>query len=94
MTSQFYDTTRPGGPREKSWYAAEHGFLRPGDHVTYDNTVGPAGLTGEHVITELIDLGDSDHTVTAILDGGTWEVQANNLRREETNGRPYRLHDA
>ena len=89
--SKFYDTTQEGGPREKSWYAAKHGFLKPGDHVTYENplapSTGPTGIgSGEHVITELIDLGSDDdlgpsNLVTAILDDGIWEVQADNLRR-------------
>jgi len=86
--SRFYDTTQPGGPREVTWYAARLGFLRPGDHVTYENPHGPAGVEGEHVITELIDLGSDDdlgpaNLVTAILDDGVWEVQADNLRRVE-----------
>ena len=83
-SSRFYDTTRPDGPRPTYWYAARHGFLKPGDHVTYvaHPAVATAGLSGEHEISELIMLGaTAERTVTAILDGGLWEVQADNLRR-------------
>jgi len=83
--SRFYDTSEIGGPREiTSLYAAKHGYLRPGDRVTYENPyLGPAGMEGIHVITELIDIGDPDHTVTAILDDGNYEVSVDNLVRVE-----------
>lgn len=82
--SDFYDTSREGGPRVVTWVAALHGYLKPGDHVVYDaqSSLGPLGIEqGEHVITELIDHREPVDLVTAILDGGRWEVQADNLIR-------------
>jgi hypothetical protein len=83
--SRFYDTRDPDGPTLLDSYNTPHGVLQPGDHVVYENPqLGPAGMEGEHVITELIDIGppgEEPALISAILDEGVYEVQADNLRK-------------
>jgi signal peptidase I len=80
--SRFYDTSDPDGPTVLASYNGRGGMLQPGDHVVYDNPqLGPAGMTGEYVIEELIDIGGEEPIVTAVLDDGRYEVTADNLRK-------------
>lgn len=80
--SEFYvtDPADPEAPRVLQEYTGPcHGTIRPGDEVVYDNPSFPLPLPGPLTVTELIDLGGGP--VQAILNNGTYEVTARNLRR-------------
>lgn len=86
--SKFYDTDPddPDAPRELTEYASpHHGTIKPGDRVAYENpawrrgdgTYRTGGMDGPLVITEIISSGDF---VTAVLNDGEYECNADNLR--------------
>jgi hypothetical protein len=80
--SRFYETdpTDPDAPRELPEYRG----LRPGMSVRYENPAWrqpdgmfkTGGMDGPLMISEIIDFADC---VTAILNDGEWEVNADNL---------------
>jgi len=88
--SQYYDTESEDddGPVLLDMYNG----LKPGDHVVYQNpswlqsdgTYKTAGMDPPLVITELVRLGAD--FVTAIINEGEWEVNADNLALEKSEG--------
>ena len=88
--SQFYETD-PDDP-EAPTLLDEYNGLKPGDHVLYqveewrqpDGTYKTGGMDPPLVITELVHLGDE--FVTAIINNGEWEVNADNLTLEKSEG--------
>lgn len=88
--SGFYDTS-PAGPRELAEYQGpHHGAIRPGDTVIYENPArrGPdgayltMGMDGTYTVTEIIMFDEAEPVfTTAVLDGGRYEVNADNLRK-------------
>ena len=80
----FYraDPDDPGAPIQLARYSSGRGELTPGCRVTYD----PPGVglpEPEHTVAELWAFGPEEpgdeSWVTAILDGGTYEVNADHL---------------
>jgi len=88
--SHFYDIDPEDA--ESPWLLDEYMGLHPGDHVVYQNpdwqqpdgTYKTAGMDPPLVITELVQLGDE--FVTAIINNGEWEVNAENLALEKSEG--------
>ena len=92
--SRYYDTD-PGDPEAPVALGEYHG-IHPSDHVVYENpawrqpdgsyrTGGmdpPLVVDAIHRFPGSEDLGDDDQ-VLAIINGGEWEVNADNLRRVE-----------
>lgn len=75
--TDFYvnDPTDPEAPVVLDDYRG----LKPGDRVVY---TGPVGLAGTFVVEQLIRIfpgTDNYGTVQAILNGGAYEVNADNL---------------
>ena len=76
------DPTDPEAPVELT----EYNGLRPGMRVIYtnpafqqpDGTYKPAGMDPPLILTALYRMGDSGYT-EAIVNGGEWEVNADNL---------------
>lgn len=71
------DPGDPEAPRVLAQYLTPRGdTIRPGMQVAYH---GPVPLPGHwHTVAELIDYGEPP--VQAVLDGGAYEVSADNLR--------------
>jgi len=88
--SQYYDTESED--EDRPVLLQEYRGLKPGDRVVYQNpswlqpdgTYKTAGMDPPLVITELVSLGAD--FVTAIINEGEWEVNADNLALEKSEG--------
>ena len=92
--SQFYniDLDDPESPQ----LLEEYKNLRPGDHVVYqyppwrqpDGTYKTGGMDPPLVITEILywPTHETMPQVQAILNEGEWEVNADNLALEKSEG--------
>jgi len=78
--SQYYETD-PNDP-EAPIPLTEYRGLRPGMNVTYQNPHAPSlGLPGPLIVDELIQWNTpGTPNVQAVLNGGEYEVNADNLR--------------
>jgi len=89
--SRFYrtDPGDPDAPVVLEEYAGDHGVIRPGDQVVYENpawrqadgSYWTGGMDPPLEVTEIIDFGGG-HPPQAILNNGEYEVSAANLRPE------------